>query len=101
MIGGEQETCLFCGAQAERGPFSEDMEATGTAIGWKYECPNCGLYALPEEEHNWIENSCSEEEKIKLFEYLRDNPPEEGSYRVLTMDEIKKILHAPPPFEQF
>lgn len=100
MTNGERLECLLCGAQAERHPFSDVSEPVQPGGGWKYICPNCGSYALPEQEHQWVENYCSEDQRLSLFEYLRDNPPEEGTYKVLTMEEIEKILSGPPPGEQ-
>lgn len=99
MIDGEKTTRLLWGTQADRSPFSETADPTQPVGDWKYLCPNCGPYALLENEHNWIENYCSPDQRLMLFEYLRDNPAEEGKYNVLTMEEIKKILQESPPGE--
>ncbi len=100
MIIGDKSECLLCGAQTERIPFSDVADPAQPPGGWKYECPNCGPYALAEQEHHWLENFCPPDQRLILFEYLRDNPAEEGSTRVLTMEEIEKILSGPPPSEQ-
>ena len=100
MTMGDKSECLLCGAQAERSPFSDVSDPAQPPGGWKYECPNCGPYALAEQEHHWLENFCPPDQRLILFEYLRDNPAEEGSTRVLTMEEIEKILSGPPPSEQ-
>ncbi len=99
MTNAEGIECLLCGAQAERLPFSDVAESVQTDGGWKYMCPNCGTYALPEQEHHWVENYCSEDQRLRLFEYLRDNPAEEGTCKVLTMEEIERVLSAPSPDE--
>jgi hypothetical protein len=54
-------------------------------------------YAFTKKEHHWIENYCSEDQRLRLFEYLRDNPVEKGSYKVLTMEEIEKVFVGLPP----
>jgi hypothetical protein len=59
MTNEEKTACLLCGAQTERSPFSDVIDPAQPAGGWKYECPNCGPYALSEQEHHWIENFCS------------------------------------------
>ncbi len=100
MTNGDKFECLLCGAQAERSPFSDVADPAQPPKGWKYECPNCGSYALPEQEHHWIENFCSPDQRLILFEYLRDNPPEEGATKVFTMEEIEKILRESPLSEQ-
>jgi hypothetical protein len=99
MTIGDKSECLLCGAQTERSPFSDVSDPTQPPGGWKYECPNCGPYALAEQEHHWIENFCTPDQRLALFEYLRDNPAEESGTRVLTMEEIEKILSGPPPSE--
>ncbi len=99
MPNGEKTECLLCGAQAERSPFSDMTDPSQPVSGWKYKCPNCGPFILSESEHNWIESDCSEEQRLTIFEYLRDNPPEEGEYKVLSTDELKKILQGSPPDE--
>lgn len=99
MTPGENVECLLCGAQTERTPFSDVVDPAQATGGWKYECPNCGHYALPEQEHQWIENFCTPDQRLMLFEYLRDNPPEEGVTKVFTMEEIEKILSGPPAGE--
>jgi len=99
MTNGEKTECPFCGAQAERSPFSDETDPSQPVSGWKYRCPNCGPFILAENEHSWIENDCSQDQKLMVFEYLRDNPPEEGDYKVLTSDELKKIIQQSPPDE--
>lgn len=100
MNNGEKTACLLCGAQAERSPYSIETGPPQTEGGWKYLCPNCGPYALPDNEHHWVEHFCSPDQRIMIFEYLRDNPGDEGQYKVLTMEEIEKVLGGPTSGEQ-
>ena len=97
MMDWETTPCLLCGAQAERSSFSDLTDPSQPVSGWKYRCPNCGPFVLAENEHSWIENDCSQDQKLMIFEYLRDNPPEEGDFTVLTSDELKKIFQESPP----
>jgi hypothetical protein len=99
MLLGDKSECLLCGAQTERSPYSDVIDPAQPPGGWKYECPNCGSYALPEQEHHWVEKFCSPDQRLMLFEYLRDNPADEGSTKIFTMEEIERILSESPPGE--
>jgi len=87
----EKAKCLLCGHDAERNVFSDAPDPTKVAGGYKYICPECGLYALNDYEYNWVEHFASKEQKLKLSEYVRNNPVEEGYFKVLRMNEIRKF----------
>lgn len=47
----EKAKCLLCGHDAQRNVFSDDPDPTKVAGGYKYICPECGLYALNDYEY--------------------------------------------------
>lgn len=86
MISGEECECLLCRGNAERAPFKDPR-------GWKYECPNCGLYALAGSVHSYIEVFVKDpNNRMKLSDYLKKYPPKGDEFRELTKDEIKGVI---------
>ncbi len=91
----EKDNCLLCNHDAERGVFTDAPDQTKVAGGYKYKCPECGLFALDEYGHNWVELRATNEQKIKISKYVKDNPAEEGYFKVLKWKDIKSILRLP------
>lgn len=92
----EKDNCLLCGSPAS-GPFSKDPCDTKTGGGRKYDCKICGGYALCAYEHSYLEHPtyCTKEQRLQLSEYIKDHPDKEGNYKILTMEEIRQVLHLP------
>jgi len=88
--------CILCGHDAGSNVFTEakpdEQGRVNVAPGEKYNCPICGLYALDNYEHNFVEYRATEEQKKKLSEYVKNNPDEDSQFKVLRWAEIKKIL---------
>jgi len=91
----ENDTCLLCGGLATSAAFSPDPDNTKTAGGWKYACGTCGRYALSVHELHFIENYCSQEQRLQLSEYVNNHPDKERNYKILTMAEIRQVLNLP------
>jgi hypothetical protein len=87
----ENDTCLLCGGPATSGPFSMDPDDTKTAGGCKFDCEICGRYALNAYERSFIETFCSQEQRLRLSEYVKNHPDEEGKYKILTTVEIRLV----------
>ncbi len=92
----EKAKCLLCGQDAERNVFSDAPDPTKVAGGYKYACPECGLYALNGYEYIWVKRFASNEQKSALFQYLKETTAAEGYYKVLKWDDIQRILGLPP-----
>ena len=91
----KKANCILCDHNAERGVYSGSKEPTKDAGGFKYKCPECGLYALNDSEYSWIERFASKERKSALSEYVKENPAAEGYFKVLKWDDIQGILGLP------
>jgi hypothetical protein len=92
----EKTKCLLCDYPAQRAGFKSDSEPHEFSGGYKYICPECGLYAFGD-VHRWIEKYGTDERKKKLSEYIKNNPDEEGNYKELTRTDVEKILNAKIP----
>jgi len=93
MINGEKCKCLLCGHPAERNVFKDPQETSELAVGYKYECPECGFYAFGNDVHGWLELFGTKERKEKLSEYIKNNPDEKGGYNHLKRTVVEKILN--------
>ncbi len=93
----EYAKCILCEHDAERNVFKDPQETSELAVGQKYECPECGLYAFGHDVHSWLERYAAEEEKKKLSEYIKNNPDEKGNYKYLKRTEVEKILNVTIP----
>ena len=91
----EKAKCLLCGHDAERNVFSDAPDPTKVAGGYKYICPEYGLYALNDYEYSWVEHFASNEQKSTLSEYMKENTAEEGYFKVLRWEDIQRILGLP------
>ena len=96
----EKDKCLLCGHDAQRNDFSDAPDPTKVAGGYKYICPECGLYGLNDYEYHWIERWATEEQKRILSEYVKKHPAKKGKFRVVRWDEIKRILGLPSKEKQ-
>jgi hypothetical protein len=96
----ENAKCLLCGHDAEIGAFTEaepdEHDRVNVAGGFKYDCPECGFYALDGYEHHFVEHRATEAQKKKLADWVKSHPNEKGNYKVLKWREIEKILNLPP-----
>jgi rubredoxin len=88
--------CILCGHDAQSNVFKEaepdERDQLNVAPGEKYICPDCGLYALDNYEHNFVEHFATDDQKKILSEYVKNHPDEDGQFKVLRSVEIKKIL---------
>jgi hypothetical protein len=93
----ENDKCLLCGSPAKSLPFASNPDSAekGGGPGGKYDCKICGSYALSVYEYTYIENYCSQEQRLQLSKYVKDNQDKEGNYKVLTMAEIRQVLNLP------
>lgn len=95
----EDAKCILCGHNAERGSFTEaepnEHGRTNVAGGFKYDCPECGFYALDGYEHNWVTRFASDKQNEILSDWVKRNPDKEGLAVVLRWPKIKKILRLP------
>lgn len=92
----EEAKCLLCGQDAERNVFSDAPDPTKVAGGYKFTCPECGLYALNGYEYSWVDHFATDEQKSLLSQHLRETTAAEGYFKVLKWDDIQRILGLPP-----
>ena|GEM_PF-1899427 len=88
----KKANCILCDHDAKRGVYSGSKEPTKDAGGFKYKCPECGLYALDGFAYNWIEMFASSQQKKTLSRHIKENPAAEGYFKVLRWTEIQRIL---------
>lgn len=94
----EYAKCILCGHDAERNVFKDPQETSELAVGQKYTCPECGLYAFGHDVYHWLEKKYGTgEHKKKLSEYIKNNPDEKGNYKYLKRTEVEKILNVTIP----
>jgi hypothetical protein len=88
--------CVLCGHDAKSKSFTEaepdEHGRVNVAGGFAYDCPKCGLYALDGFEHNFVEYRATEEQKETLSNYVKSHPDEDGLFKVLRWNDIKRIL---------
>ena len=93
----EKANCLLCDHPAERGVFKDPSEPSKLAVGYKYICSECGLYAFGHDVYYWLERFGTEVHKEKLSEHIKNNPDEEGNFKVLKRTDVEKILNVTIP----
>lgn len=91
----EKAKCILCGHDAQRASYSssysDDKERVDVAGGYKYDCPECGLFSLDNYEHSKVEHFTSNEQKRNLSEYVKGHKRRD-EYLPLSWDDIKRIL---------
>ncbi len=94
----EKAKCLLCDDHnAKSGLFIEDQKDPNVKDlhrGRKYDCPNCGSYAIGDHLHDYIETFLKNkpEEKKKLSDYVKNHQGEGPSYFHLKKELIEKVL---------
>ncbi len=101
MISGETCKCLLCEHPAERNVFKDPSETYPLASGYKYDCPECGLYAFGHDAYYWLEKFSTKEHKEKLSEHIKNNPDEKGDYKLLKRTDVEKILNLTIPITKW
>jgi hypothetical protein len=91
--------CILCSHDAQSNVFTEaapdEHGRVNVLPGEKYDCPECGLFALDYYEHNFVEHFATDNQKEILSDYVKNNPDEDGQFKVLRSDMIKEILNLP------
>jgi hypothetical protein len=79
--------CLLCNNHnAMSALYIKDPNARDLYRGRKYDCPNCGSYAIADKLHDWIENFLKNkpEEKKEISNYLKEQQGGDPPYIHLT-----------------
>lgn len=91
--------CILCGQDAQSNVFTEakpdEHGRVNVLPGEKYICPECGLYALELNELIFVVKFATDNQKMRLSEFVKNNPDENGQFKVLRPTKIKEILNLP------
>lgn len=87
MSDWEKTKCLLCGKEAEKHTYKD---------GYKFQCGECPLFAVPGYWYFWIETQSTSNEKHALATYLKNHPDPKGNFQVIDEDFILHALQNMP-----